>query len=158
MNATLIEPSPDFQRIGEWRSSFGAYRGALVIPEAPDGRILLQMRDDVDGIAAPGKWGFFGGGIDPGEGPFEAVVRELYEEIGVLRPASEFMPKYAVLTGEPRWGLLYIFHLKLDVPASEIRVLEGAGFAWATRKQAEKLDLIWYLHDVLNDFWGKDSI
>ncbi len=151
----LADDFPEFKRLGEWREDIKSYRGALVIPEAPDGRILLQMRDDVPGIAMPGKWGLFGGGIDPGEGPYEAVVRELHEEIGVLRPMSEFTPKYAVLNGEPSCGLLYIFHLKLDVPSDQIKVLEGGGFAMVKQWQAEKLDLIWYIRDVLNEFWSE---
>lgn len=153
----LVEPLPEFKRLGVWSDKIDSYRGALVIPEAPDGRVLLQMRDDVPHIAMPGKWGLFGGGVDPGEGPYEAVVRELHEEIGVLRPMSAFQPKYAILTGEPRWGLLYIFHLKFDVPSEQINVLEGGGYALATRRQAEKLDLIWYIRDVLNEFWAEQG-
>ena len=155
MKDLTTEPGPEFECVGEWRDSLGDVRGALVIPEVSDGRILMQMRDDVPGIAMPGKWGLFGGGVDPGEGPYEAVVRELHEEIGVLRPVEEFKPAYAVLTGAPRWGLLYVFHLKLDIASEDINVLEGGGFALATRRQIEKLDLIWYIRDVLNVFWNK---
>jgi len=36
-------------------------------------------------------------------------------------------------------------------------VLEGGGFAMATRAQAEKLDLIWYIRDVLNEFWAEQG-
>ena len=32
--------------------------------------------------AAPGTWALPGGGIDPGESPSEAVIREVYEETG----------------------------------------------------------------------------
>ena len=45
-------------------------------------RVLMQLRDDKEGIAFPGKWGFFGGGIEPGESP-EGVApgAELLEEV-----------------------------------------------------------------------------
>jgi 8-oxo-dGTP pyrophosphatase MutT (NUDIX family) len=43
----------------------------------------LQHRDDVPGIAWPGHWGLFGGNMEPGETPTEAVTRELEEEIGL---------------------------------------------------------------------------
>ncbi len=46
-----------------------------------EGKFLLQLRDDIPGIAHPGKWAFFGGHIEPGEKPEEAMKRELAEEI-----------------------------------------------------------------------------
>ena len=46
-----------------------------------DGRWLLQLRDDLDWIVAPGCWGLFGGHLEPGETPEEALRRELMEEI-----------------------------------------------------------------------------
>jgi putative (di)nucleoside polyphosphate hydrolase len=45
-----------------------------------DGRILICER-----LGVAGAWQFPQGGIDPGESPQEALVRELWEEIG-LRP------------------------------------------------------------------------
>src|SRR5205814_2441811 len=43
----------------------------------PDGRILLMQRSD------DGQWDLIGGGIDPGEAPAQAVVREAWEETGL---------------------------------------------------------------------------
>ena len=156
LNPTANAPGPEFERVGTWlpADKIGAYRGALVIPQTPDGRILFQMRDDVAGIAAPGKWGLFGGGIDPHEPPLEAAVRELEEEIGLKVSSSALTPRFSVLTGAPKWGLLYIFHLPIDLEPADICVREGGGFALATRKQAEKLDLIDYLRAVLDRFWA----
>lgn len=51
----------------------------------PDGSYLMQLRDDKPGIFFPGHWGLFGGAIDPGETPEEAMYRELEEEIN-FRP------------------------------------------------------------------------
>jgi len=47
-----------------------------------DGCWLLQLRDDVDTIIYPGHWGLFGGHVEAGEAPEQAVLRELEEEIG----------------------------------------------------------------------------
>ena len=47
-----------------------------------DGKFLLQLRDDIPGIAYPGCWALFGGHIEPGEIPEIALKRELQEEIG----------------------------------------------------------------------------
>jgi mutator protein MutT len=50
-----------------------------VIPR--DGRWLATRR--AEGIAFGGWWCFPGGGIEPGERPTEALVREVREEVGL---------------------------------------------------------------------------
>ena len=42
-----------------------------------DGRWLMQLRDEIPTIVAPGCWGLFGGHLDPGETPEQALRREL---------------------------------------------------------------------------------
>jgi len=51
-----------------------------------DGRWLMQLRDEIPNIVAPGCWGLFGGHLDPAETPEQALRRELLEEIGVSCP------------------------------------------------------------------------
>lgn len=45
------------------------------------GKILLQGRSG-EASKSGEEWGFFGGGIDEGETPQQAIVREVKEEIG----------------------------------------------------------------------------
>lgn len=52
---------------------------ALIVLE--DGRYLMQMRDDRPGVFFPGHWGLFGGAVERGETPEEALQRELAEEL-----------------------------------------------------------------------------
>ena len=40
-----------------------------------DGRWLMQLRDEIPSIVAPGCWGLFGGHLDPGETPEQALRR-----------------------------------------------------------------------------------
>jgi 8-oxo-dGTP pyrophosphatase MutT (NUDIX family) len=49
---------------------------------------LLQLRPDLPTIGAAGLIGAFGGRIEPGESPVEAVCRELREETS-LKPSTE---------------------------------------------------------------------
>jgi 8-oxo-dGTP pyrophosphatase MutT (NUDIX family) len=61
---------------------------AAALMTTPDGRYLMQLRDDKPGLLLAGHWGFFGGSIDPGESAAEALRRELAEEL-------EFAPREA---------------------------------------------------------------
>ncbi|MBI4694020.1 MAG: NUDIX domain-containing protein [Gammaproteobacteria bacterium] len=54
---------------------------AAAILQTADGRYFLQQRDDKPGIWYPGHWGCFGGGVEAGESPAEALARELVEEL-----------------------------------------------------------------------------
>jgi 8-oxo-dGTP diphosphatase len=47
----------------------------------PDGRVLIAQRPA--GKAMGGLWEFPGGKIEPGERPEEALIRELFEELGI---------------------------------------------------------------------------
>lgn len=55
-----------------------------------DGRILLTQRPE--GRSMAGLWEFPGGKIEPGESPEEALIRELWEEVGIDTSANCLAP------------------------------------------------------------------
>lgn len=55
-----------------------------------DGRILLTRRPE--GKALAGLWEFPGGKLEPGEGPEEALIRELAEELSITVRAACLAP------------------------------------------------------------------
>lgn len=61
---------------------------AIICVEA-DG-YLMQLRDARPDIWYPDHWGLFGGAIDPGETPLEALRRELDEELELQVTEAEF--------------------------------------------------------------------
>jgi 8-oxo-dGTP pyrophosphatase MutT (NUDIX family) len=46
-----------------------------------EGRYLMQLRDDKPGLPLRNHWAFFGGEVDPGEAPQDAILREVEEEL-----------------------------------------------------------------------------
>lgn len=65
----------------------GVQQGVVAVIER-DGRWLMIRRGE--GVIAPGYWCFPGGGIEAGEAPEQALMREIREEIGLdVRPEGE---------------------------------------------------------------------
>jgi 8-oxo-dGTP pyrophosphatase MutT (NUDIX family) len=101
-------------------------RGAVAIVTNPAGDVLLQLRDDIDGIVHPGHWSLPGGGVEPGEDTTGAVLRELAEETG-LRCA--LVRHLFEVTDERSVGgsghLISVFHTTHTGPADELVLGEG---------------------------------
>ena len=54
-------------------------------------RLVVYLRDDNPAIPFPNHWDLFGGHLEAGETPEQALVREVREEVGVLLKAMEFV-------------------------------------------------------------------
>ena len=91
-----------------------------------DGRWLLQLRDDIEGILYPGQWALFGGHLDPGETPEVALRRELEEEINWA--GSKLTPWFDVRDGQ---HIRHFFRGPLAVPLQSLTLLEGQDMALA---------------------------
>jgi 8-oxo-dGTP diphosphatase len=78
---------------------------AILIQE---GKILLGKRAPSE-RASPDRWDIFGGHLEPGEGPADALVREIREELGVT--ASKFVECTTLIEYESRLGGPAAFHL-----------------------------------------------
>lgn len=63
--------------------------GAIIRDRA--GRVLLQKRSDY------GNWGLPGGGMEPGEAIEDTMIREIYEETGLVVEQYEL---YSIYSGE----------------------------------------------------------
>jgi 8-oxo-dGTP diphosphatase len=93
-------------------------------------RVLFQLRDLKPDIVYPGHWGLFGGHLEPGESPEEAVIRELQEEIGFhacdLKPYGQVSDPQAVR---------HFFWGTLTVSLEQLTLNEGFDMAFLTLAQ-----------------------
>lgn len=115
-------------RIRSWAArDQAAPIAAHIILRAPTGRILLLLRAGQD---HHGQWGLPGGGIEDGESPLQALMREVNEEIGedlgVIDGAEEAI-KYLGAHTNSHSHLLDIGEEFSPIISDD----EHSGYAWA---------------------------
>ncbi|WP_115014823.1 NUDIX domain-containing protein [Synechococcus sp. UW140] len=96
-------------------------------------RWLLQLRDDVEGIIAPGCWGLFGGHLEACESAEVGLRRELLEEINLR--ARHLMPWFTHLNKQ---RLLHVFVGPLPVPVDALTLMEGQDLTLASLAQIQR--------------------
>ena len=89
---------------------------ALLVHE--DGRYIMQLRDQKEGIFYPGHWGCFGGAVEAGEDTLHAMRRELKEELefepASLRRFTQFDFDFAPL------GHAKVYRLYYEIAISDV--------------------------------------
>jgi len=95
-----------------------------------DGRLLLQQRDDIDVLPYQGCWGLFGGGVDDGEEPRQAMVRELTEELG--RVPGGIGSELFVWKWSATWveTINHFYPVLFDVEMDWLELREGKDMQW----------------------------
>jgi 8-oxo-dGTP diphosphatase len=130
----------------------GLREGCQAVLVDRDGRILLQLRDDIRTIPFPGMWAIPGGMLEPPETPLACVVREVEEELGARIPAAEVAH---LMTRTRSYGIEHTFTARLDVPAEDIRLTEGQRVAWFALDEAVGMELAYEDADVLREVAGR---
>lgn len=77
-----MTPAPERHNLFKTPDRLDFHDAVVAIIRLDDGRFLMQLRDDKPGIFYPDHWGLFGGAVEPGETPEEALRREIREELG----------------------------------------------------------------------------
>ncbi|NQV90488.1 NUDIX domain-containing protein [Candidatus Uhrbacteria bacterium] len=102
-------------------------------------KILLVLRDDNPAIAYPNTWNTPGGGIEEGESPEEALVRELQEEI-CMTPSSVINLGTTTYTDGSLVHRYYVPVTEEEFP--QIRLgNEGQRIGWFTLEELLKLNV-----------------
>lgn len=100
----------------------------MVLLTLPDGRLVLQRRTD-DAPVAPGLLGLFGGHVEDGETPEQAMRRELAEEtsidvdsLAITGGQEMFVPASAGFELDRNF---YVY--ESAIASDRFQVFEGAG-------------------------------
>ena len=94
--------------------------GAAAMLITPDGRYLMQHRDDIPGIWFPGHWGLFGGAVEDAETPLQAMRRELEEELGIKGREPRYFSQVIFDLGDPEAGFRRRYFYILDIEEREV--------------------------------------
>lgn len=100
-----------------------------------DDKILIQDRRDISKLGE--EWGFFGGRIEAGETPEQAVVRETREELSYVLGDFKFIKKSHHEVADWKFTV-YAFAAPLP-PFSSFNQIEGRGMKLVTEDEALKL-------------------
>lgn len=119
-------------------SGGGEAAGVLIADDL--GRVCLQLRDDFPHVRGAGLWALFGGHREPGESLAEAAVREMAEETGLAFTTAELTPFARTRVGDG--PCIHLFATARRFRPADIRVGEGAGFAFFTREQIAGLAMV----------------
>ncbi|WP_067695149.1 NUDIX domain-containing protein [Nocardia jejuensis] len=114
-----------------------------------DGAVLLVRR--APGVFLAGRWELPGGGIEPGERPEQAAVREVAEETGLSIEviAERSVYSWMDVAGRPLRIHARIFDVtEYDCRAVTLNPDEHDDHAWVTPDQAEDLDLAEHFADA----------
>lgn len=111
---------------------------AAVLPVDEGGRLLLAWH-----AGATDGWGVVGGGVDPGESPAEAAIREAREEIGVEVRLGRLLGA----VGGPDYEVTYLNgdRVAYVVVAYEATVVEGT----PAPADGELTEVAWFSREAL---------
>jgi 8-oxo-dGTP pyrophosphatase MutT (NUDIX family) len=115
------------------------FEGAMLLIATDDYRLVLHHRDDIQGIAHPGRWAGFGGAVEAGETVEEALEREVMEETGIQLHNPIFLTKEMDLEGDGR--SVSMFYVIGGIEPAQITLREGQGLGVFTVAELRDLDI-----------------
>ena len=137
------------------KTTMGAHLGANAIITWND-KLLLEKRRDSD------TWGLVGGGVKKYETGLEAVVREVYEELGLRIPKEKFQ-KLAVY-GEPGriaayrdgsiWRMVIVVYALDFDKEPEMRIsAESKELRFFTKEELKDIEIVITHSDIVEDWF-----
>ena len=108
---------------------------------------VLLLRGAPDKKLWAGKYNGLGGHIEPGETPYQAAVREVYEEAGLAVEALALRAVIHVTLAAAPGVLFFVF--TGTVPSGELRPSTEGAPVWVARPEISTLPLVEDLPELL---------
>ncbi|MAF13097.1 dATP pyrophosphohydrolase [Candidatus Poribacteria bacterium] len=124
---------------------------AIVVLERPDGSIAMQHRDDKPGLFGRNQWGLFGGGIEAGETPAEAAVREIAEELGIALRPDALRPLKTTRKAGGAYRHYFAYTVTDDFHGAVL--MEGQDWRVMTPAEIENADVLEPHLELLRWYW-----
>jgi 8-oxo-dGTP diphosphatase len=125
---------------------------AAIIFESDRGELLLYLRDNKPGIPFPLHWDLFGGHVEEGETPEEALVREVKEELGFELKEYRFFKKYECLEGDAYPNIKYIYSGTINIPIENITLYEGDHARYFRREEIRNVKFANIIKTIVLDY------
>lgn len=137
------------------KTTMPAHLGANAIITCK-GKLLLEKRRDSD------TWGLVGGGVKKTETELQAIVREVYEELGLRIPKEKFH-KLAVY-GEPGriaafrdgsvWRMVVmVFGLELEEEPQMTISAESKDLRFFSKEELNDIEIVITHSDIVEDWF-----
>lgn len=118
---------------------------ALIILYDEDKKILLQQRTD-DAPTRPGCWGFFGGGVEAGETPEQAVKRECLEELNYTLENPVFIGTKEDKEKTNQTHRLWHIFIERCCNKNSLKLQEGQDMKWFKIDEAKQIKYLLQRH------------
>lgn len=123
-----------------------------------EGQVLLQLRDEKPALF-PLHWTLPGGAVEGAESVEDAILREVQEELSLL-PSMTLWKSYhheLRLQGAVLLVHQHIFRGEVDLPLSDIPVLEGKALGFFSLNEVVKLPIGFGFLPLLEEFFSTSS-
>lgn len=127
-----------------------------VLLRNPRGQILLQQRDDKPDLLFPGCWTTFGGRVEEGETPDEAMRRELLEEIELEPDVTlwkVFEHRQRIVDDMVVTVEQYVYVGAIDREPSEITLNEGQALGFFSLGDIDNLPIAFGFAPMFKEYF-----
>ena len=125
-----------------------------LIIENAEKEILLQLRDDKPDLEYPNCWGTFGGQIEEGETPQEALVREIKEELDFDVESPELYRVYSF----DGYDIYMFSKVNKKITLNDFDVREGQRAGFFSREAATRIPCAFNCRKIVEDYFRRGAV